>query len=31
MPSFSQNTPKGLPTMTRAQAEQIADFLLEQQ
>jgi len=31
MPSFSQNTPKGQATMTRAQAEQIADFLLEQQ
>jgi cytochrome c oxidase subunit 2 len=30
MPSFTQNTPKGQPTMTRAQAEQIADFLLGQ-
>jgi cytochrome c oxidase subunit II len=30
MPSFTENTPKGLPTMTKAQAQQIADFLLEQ-
>ena len=29
MPSFTKNTPKGQPTMTRAEAEQIADFLLE--
>ena len=29
MPSFTKNTPKGLPTMTQTQAEQIADFLLE--
>lgn len=29
MPSFTQNTPKGLPVMTRTQAEQIADYLLE--
>ncbi|MFN8027251.1 MAG: hypothetical protein U0W40_13090 [Acidimicrobiia bacterium] len=25
MPSFTENTPKGLPVMTRTQAEQIAD------
>jgi len=30
MPSFTENTPKGQQTMTRAQAEQIADFLLGQ-
>lgn len=29
MPSFTEDTPKGLPTMTRTQAEQIADYLLE--
>ena len=29
MPSFTENTPPGLPVMTRTQAEQIADFLLE--
>lgn len=29
MPSFTENTPKGLPVMTRTQAEQIADYLLE--
>jgi len=29
MPSFTENTPKGLPTMTHTQAEQIADYLLE--
>jgi cytochrome c oxidase subunit II len=29
MPSFSKNTPKGQPTMTRQEAEQIADYLLE--
>jgi cytochrome c oxidase subunit 2 len=29
MPSFTENTPAGLPTMTRTQAEQIADYLLE--
>jgi cytochrome c oxidase subunit 2 len=29
MPSFTENTPKGLPSMTHAQAEQIADYLLE--
>jgi cytochrome c oxidase subunit 2 len=29
MPSFTTNTPKGLPVMTQSQAEQIADFLLE--
>jgi cytochrome c oxidase subunit 2 len=28
MPSFTLNTPKGLPTMTRAQAETLADYLL---
>jgi cytochrome c oxidase subunit 2 len=31
MPSFTLNTPKGLPTMTRAQAETIADYLLSLQ
>jgi cytochrome c oxidase subunit II len=30
MPSFTENVAKGLPTMTRAQAGEIADFLLEQ-
>jgi cytochrome c oxidase subunit 2 len=30
MPSFTNNTPKGLPSMTQAQASDIADFLLEQ-
>ncbi|MEX2100460.1 MAG: cytochrome c oxidase subunit II [Acidimicrobiia bacterium] len=30
MPSFTKNTPKGMPTMTKAQAEEIADFLLGQ-
>jgi cytochrome c oxidase subunit 2 len=30
MPSFTENVPKGQPKMTRAEAEQIADFLLEQ-
>jgi cytochrome c oxidase subunit II len=29
MPSFTEDTPKGMPVMTRAQAEQIADYLLE--
>ena len=29
MPSFTENTPPGLPSMTRTQAEQIADYLLE--
>ena len=29
MPSFSENTPKGQPTMTRAEAAAIADYLLE--
>jgi cytochrome c oxidase subunit 2 len=29
MPSFTENTPKGYPVMTHAQAETIADFLLE--
>lgn len=29
MPSFTENTPKGQPTMTRAQAETLADYLLE--
>jgi cytochrome c oxidase subunit II len=28
MPSFTQNTPKGLPVMTPAQADEIADYLL---
>ncbi len=28
MPSFTQNTPGGQPTMTRAQAETLADYLL---
>ena len=30
MPSFTENTPKGYPVMTQTQAEDIADFLLEQ-
>lgn len=30
MPSFINNVPKGEPKMSRADAEQIADFLLEQ-
>ena len=30
MPSFTENTPKGDPVMTHAQAEDIATFLLEQ-
>ncbi len=30
MPSFTENTPKGQQAMTRAQADQIADFLLGQ-
>ncbi len=30
MPSFTENVPKGQPKMSRADAEQIADFLLEQ-
>jgi cytochrome c oxidase subunit 2 len=30
MPSFINNTPKGQPTMSQNQAEQIADFLLGQ-
>jgi cytochrome c oxidase subunit II len=29
MPSFSRNTPPGQPTMTRQEAEQIADYLLQ--
>ena len=29
MPSFSRNTPAGQPTMTRPEAEQIADYLLQ--
>ena len=28
MPSFTQNTPEGLPVMTRQQAAQLADYLL---
>jgi cytochrome c oxidase subunit II len=28
MPSFTQNTPKGMPVMTPAQANEIADYLL---
>ena len=28
MPSFTENTPKGLPVMTRQEAETIADYLL---
>ena len=30
MPSFTENTPKGLPEMTPAEASTIADWLLEQ-
>ena len=30
MPSFTENTPPGMQSMTRAQAEDIANFLLEQ-
>jgi len=30
MPSFTENTPKGQPVMSKAQAETIADFLLGQ-
>ena len=30
MPSFTENTPKGLPEMTPAEANTIADWLLEQ-
>ncbi len=30
MPSFTENTPKGQQSMTQAQAEDIANFLLEQ-
>jgi hypothetical protein len=30
MPSFTENTPKGMPVMTPAQADTIADWLLEQ-
>lgn len=30
MPSFSQNTPKGQATMTKAEAKQIAEYLLDQ-
>jgi cytochrome c oxidase subunit II len=29
MPSFSRDTPSGQPTMTRQEAEQIADYLLQ--
>ena len=29
MPSFTENTPAGQPTMTKAEAETIADYLLE--
>jgi hypothetical protein len=28
MPSFTQNTPKGMPVMSPAQANEIADYLL---
>ncbi len=31
MPSFTKNTPKGQPTMTQADAEEMADFLLGQE
>jgi cytochrome c oxidase subunit 2 len=31
MPSFTKDTPKGLPVMTRSEAETIADYLLELQ
>jgi hypothetical protein len=30
MPSFVDNTPKGMESMTKQQADDIADFLLEQ-
>jgi hypothetical protein len=30
MPSFINNTPPGMQSMTPQQADQIADFLLEQ-
>ena len=30
MPSFIENTPQGQQSMTQQQAEDIADFLLEQ-
>jgi cytochrome c oxidase subunit 2 len=30
MPSFTKNTPKGMPTMTRAEAETIVDYLLKE-
>jgi hypothetical protein len=30
MPSFTENTPPGMKSMTQAQASDIADFLLEQ-
>jgi hypothetical protein len=30
MPSFIDNTPPGMQTMTKQQASDIADFLLEQ-
>jgi cytochrome c oxidase subunit II len=29
MPSFTENTPEGQPTMTQAEAETLADYLLE--
>jgi hypothetical protein len=29
MPSFVKDTPPGQPTMTRAEAEAIADYLLQ--
>ena len=29
MPSFTKNTPKGYPVMTKAEAETLADYLLE--
>ena len=28
MPSFTENTPHGLPVMTRQEAETLADYLL---
>jgi len=30
MPSFTKNTPKGMPVMTRAEAETIVDYLLRE-
>jgi hypothetical protein len=30
MPSFTEDTPPGMKSMTQQQAEDIADFLLEQ-